>query len=752
MSTADTEYLLYAGVNLHVDATFLQEVENRKLNIWKLNTPTVDLAATLRSPLFSMAGYRNTEDLASSITVDSHSFRGCHREDNHNGGPQQLEMNHDFTPASASANVAGVRECSVRVDFYNCNTIEEFRALDKKRHLRFMEHDVVKVARADKIGAVPLTRGYIFMFADLKTHGFVFSTATPVADLPQAGEHSCGRVSLKSRLSVHAYAATSPVLAKAGAEWFKNIVAFAGSLAETNAAWPSAQPAGGAAAAASASASAAPASEVRLRIVPFLVPLKDAAATPKPLTNASLATDVETGDYAIAMLDAGNSNANYPSWVWRNVVTAIRVAYPQLSKFTLIALRGADFGGTSTVFQCTCDPIKDTDAMLREMTGSGWHKGTQQVDLSAQMDPVKLADSSANLNLSLMKWRMLPTLNLERMQTLKCLLLGSGTLGCNIARHLVMWGVRNITMVDRGNVSYSNPVRQTLFEHADCLKTGEDRVKSVAAANALRRILPTVDAKGVNLEIRMPGHRIDPAQREQAAKDIDKLQELILGHDVVFLLTDSRESRWLPSLMCAANDVPVINAALAFDSYLVMRHGLAGQGAQQVGCYFCNDVVAPIDSLSARSLDQQCTVTRPGVSAMASALAVELLSSVMNHPRRFLCPAWMDEDGPAFDKDVDAPEAECTTVLGIVPHQLRGNINTTYGCTPMFGRCYSKCTACSAKVVSAFKKGNKDWSSTQWVIDIINEPGLLERISGLEEDRKAVEGMDDGGDCDFGDE
>lgn len=39
-----------------------------------------------------------------------------------------------------------------------------------------------------------------------------------------------------------------------------------------------------------------------------------------------------------------------------------------------------------------------------------------------------------------------------------------------------------------------------------------------------------------------------------------------------------------------------ITAALGFDSYLVMRHGISDPGFEadkSLGCYFCNDVTAP---------------------------------------------------------------------------------------------------------------------------------------------------------------
>lgn len=50
------------------------------------------------------------------------------------------------------------------------------------------------------------------------------------------------------------------------------------------------------------------------------------------------------------------------------------------------------------------------------------------------------------------------------------------------------WGVRNITLVDSGKVSFSNPVRQPLFEFDDCLDGGKP--KAEAAAAALKRVFP----------------------------------------------------------------------------------------------------------------------------------------------------------------------------------------------------------------------------------------------------------------------
>lgn len=50
----------------------------------------------------------------------------------------------------------------------------------------------------------------------------------------------------------------------------------------------------------------------------------------------------------------------------------------------------------------------------------------------------------------------------------------------------------------------------------------------------------------------MPGHPIPGHLLEEAKADVKRLEELIKEHDVVYLLMDSRESRWLPTVIGAS--------------------------------------------------------------------------------------------------------------------------------------------------------------------------------------------------------
>lgn len=212
----------------------------------------------------------------------------------------------------------------------------------------------------------------------------------------------------------------------------------------------------------------------------------------------------------------------------------------------------------------------------------------------------------------------------------------------------------------------------------------------------------------------MPGHPITGETKDHYTQ----LEQHIKDHDAVFLLTDSRESRWLPTLMGASHNKIVVNAAMGFDTFVVMRHGIHDPPAQgeKIGCYYCNDVVAPMDSMSDRSLDQQCTVTRPGLSAIASALATELLITLLHHPLKAAAPA--DTQSNVVLK----PQS----VLGYVPHQIRGFLRE-WKQVLISGRSYDKCTACSATIIDAYRK-----DGYAFVASVLKDPMLLEKKVGLD--------------------
>ena len=168
---------------------------------------------------------------------------------------------------------------------------------------------------------------------------------------------------------------------------------------------------------------------------------------------------------------------------------------------------------------------------------------------------------------------------------------------------------------------------------------------------------------------------------------------------------------------------------------MVLRHGYRDAVGKEpitdsLGCYFCNDVVAPVDSLSDRTLDQQCTVTRPGLSGLASAVAVELLASIVNH-----------KDGIRAASDLSTSPA--SNPLGIVPHQIRGFLGS-FSNMVLTGSGYDKCTACSPPVLSAFAKDGKSF-----LLKALRTPSHLEEITGLKEMKSKLDLDEDfGGDDD----
>ncbi|KAL7592634.1 hypothetical protein Lser_V15G32357 [Lactuca serriola] len=695
--TENGPILQFAPFQSSVDAGFWHELSSLKLN--KLKTDESPI------PITGFYTPCSNSQVSSHLTLLTESLPTDPTDE------QQAKTSH-----------GNRNKCSVPGILYNTNTLEGYHALDKQALLKAEAKkiwDDIRSGKAEEDSSV-LSRFLLISFADLKKFNFYYWFAFPgvVLDPP-----------------------ATLVDLKPASKWFSP------KEAES----------------VSASCNEWRMSSLTAGVPFFLVSISsNSQATIRPLKDFE-ACQHEGHKMLFGFYDPSHL-PNNPGWPLRNFLVFISAKW-NLKKIQFLCYREnhgfADLG-LSLVGEALIQPSQAWQDQDHVPNAVGWelNKGKRSsrcINLSTSMDPTRMAISAVDLNLKLMMWRALPSLNLTMLSTTKCLLLGAGTLGCQVARMLMAWGVRKITLVDSGKVAMSNPLRQSLYTLEDCLNGGD--FKALAAVKSLKRIFPAVEAEGVVMAIPMPGHPVARQEEEKVVDDCKRLSDLIESHDAVFLLTDTRESRWLPTLLCANANKVTITGALGFDSFLVMRHGAGpllsrntsskaetesvvgsslsagveemslGQkdSKTRLGCYFCNDVVAPVDSTANRTLDQQCTVTRPGLAPIASALAVELLVGILHHPHGISAKA-------EFGNSLDSVNSE--QALGILPHQIRGALSQ-FSQMILVGHSSNSCTACCPIVVSEYRK-----RGLEFVLEAINHPTYLEDLTGLTELMKSANSFD----------
>ncbi|KAM8994967.1 ubiquitin-like modifier-activating enzyme ATG7 isoform 2-T2 [Ara ararauna] len=566
----------------------------------------------------------------------------------YNGDPLGLpaRLTLEFSAFDMNASTPA-RCCPAFGTLYNTNTFETFKSCDKKL---LLEKEANEIWESIKSGAalenpMLLNRFLLLTFADLKKYHFYYWFCYPALCFPD-GIHIVQKpVCLGNRFPLNQIQA----LQKAYDELCQK--------------------------------------EGVTALPYFLIKYHDNSVEISLLKKWDGFFQDQGGKVTVGVYDPCNLS-QYPGWPLRNfLILAAHKWGSLLQSLEVLCFRDRTMQGVRDITHSIIFEIKLPERALGPdcPKAVGWEKnqkggmGPRMVNLSECMDPKRLAESSVDLNLKLMCWRLVPTLDLEKIVSAKCLLLGAGTLGCSVARTLMGWGVRKITFVDNAKISYSNPVRQPLYEFEDCLSGG--KAKALAAADRLQKIFP---------------------------------------------------------------GVLVINAALGFDTFVVMRHGLkkpkqseAGDACfnntagsadllgsslfsnipgYKLGCYFCNDVVAPGDSTRDRTLDQQCTVSRPGLAMVAGALAVELMVSVLQHP----------EGGYAVASSSDDRMNEPPTSLGLVPHQIRGFLSRFDNVLPV-SLAFDKCTACSTKVLDQYER-----EGFNFLAKVFNSShSFLEDLTGL---------------------
>ncbi|ANQ08309.1 Uncharacterized protein PCOAH_00025950 [Plasmodium coatneyi] len=424
-------------------------------------------------------------------------------------------------------------------------------------------------------------------------------------------------------------------------------------------------------------------------------------------------------------------------------------------------------------------------------------------------------------HVKLIKWNLLKDLKEEKITSLKVLILGMGTVGCNVARTCVTWGIKHLTLVDNSVVKHSNVGRQSLYTIDDIEDESKMPVhKVVAAKRSLLKIAPDLNIQARVIDIPMPGHSIylSSGRINKTREAITDLDNLISNHDVVFLATDSKESRYFPSLLIAekhyncmrelqnghkyigqqrvttpptedstnpmqgdyhsdmymhlskeenlteentyerqtfynniltnvgklAKMPPLgITVALGFESLHIIRHPyLYFKG----GCFYCNDLHSPQNSLFGQPFDEKCTVARGGLSSISGGLSVELLMTLTQHPLHFFAPhtskdqyvytskMHMAGGEPSKGESVTGKNRidsnSLVSCLGATPHIVSLNL-AEFTMRKMYCSAFDRCMCCSEKVILRYQAGPEEF-----VENIIRDSSVLEKITGIDELRE----------------
>ena len=155
---------------------------------------------------------------------------------------------------------------------------------------------------------------------------------------------------------------------------------------------------------------------------------------------------------------------------------------------------------------------------------------------------------------------------------------------------------------------------------------------------------------------------------------------------------------------------------------------------------FKRHVANRTQSLSNATLDQQCTVTRPGVAPLASSLLVELLVSILQHPSLARAPTGTTPSPQSNPPQASHPSlpAPFQHPLGTIPHTIRGYLSN-FSNLQVEGKPFDCCSACSTTVLDAYTAD--PWGFVQ---KALNEQGWVEEMSGLKEvQRRADEAAAD---------
>ena len=127
---------------------------------------------------------------------------------------------------------------------------------------------------------------------------------------------------------------------------------------------------------------------------------------------------------------------------------------------------------------------------------------------------------------------------------------------------------------------------------------------------------------------------------------------------------------------------------------------------------------------------------------MASALLVETMVSILQHPQGARAPAPKMAANQDSTGRIDYVRDPLNHPLGLVPHQIRG-FASTFQNMLISGQSYDCCSACSPKIVNEYRR-----SGWEFIKRALTESDYVSELSGLADVQRAADAAADDVDWD----
>lgn len=226
----------------------------------------------------------------------------------------------------------------------------------------------------------------------------------------------------------------------------------------------------------------------------------------------------------------------------------------------------------------------------------------------------------------------------KKMSRLTVLIAGIGTIGCEVALTLSLYGVGRLILIDKDTVEAENIGRQVLYSLEDVT---EERTKVEAAKQRLERVVPGVRITPLMLHIPSSASSTFSVEVDgyivgcDAEKNLSLIEKAVKESDAVISCVDNFATRRTVAILSLGNNKPYVDTGVeGAEGHVVTV--LPGKDFSCIGCdqrdvpWLTGEVGVVESTGKVRAVEGGCTKASLSAIKIAGAVAADNLIKILH--------------------------------------------------------------------------------------------------------------------------